>query len=57
MGFRSPWAVFTLGIGFFFIVMSKFGASTGEGANLGLLAGGLVIVVVSGIYLFVKRKG
>lgn len=45
-----------LGLGFFFIVMSKFG-STGEDANLGLLVGGLVIVVVSGIYLVVKRKG
>ena len=56
MGFRSPWAVFMLGVGFFFIVMSNFGAASGPPVSLGLLVGGLVIVVVSGIYLFVKRK-
>lgn len=56
MGFRSPWAVFMLGVGLFFIVMSNFGAEAGSEMNLGLLAGGLVIVVVSGIYLFVRRK-
>lgn len=55
MGFRSPWAVFMLGVGFFFIVMSNFGAAEGS-PSIGLLVGGLVIVVVSGIYLFVKRK-
>lgn len=56
MGFRSPWAVFIMGLGFFFIVMSNFGAAAGSEMSLGLLVGGLVIVVVSGIYLFVKRK-
>lgn len=56
MGFRSPWAVFMLGVGFFFIVMSNFGAASGSPVSLGLLMGGLAIVVVSGIYLFVKRK-
>lgn len=56
MGFRSPWAVFMLGVGFFFIVMSNFGAAEGSPRSIGLLVGGLVIVVVSGIYLFVKRK-
>lgn len=45
-----------LGVGLFFIVMSNFGAEAGSEMNLGLLAGGLVIVVVSGIYLFVRRK-
>lgn len=56
MGFRSPWAVFMLCVGFFFIVMSNFGAAEGSPRSIGLLVGGLVIVVVSGIYLFVKRK-
>ena len=56
MGFRSPWAGFMLGVGFFFIVMSNFGAAEGSPRSIGLLVGGLVIVVVSGIYLFVKRK-
>lgn len=56
MGFRSPWAVFMLGVGLFFIVMSNFGAATGSQVSLGLLVGGLVIVAVCGIYLFVKRK-
>ena len=56
MGFRSPWAVFIMGLGFFFIVMSNFGAAAGSEMSLGLLVGGLVIVVVSGIYLFVKSK-
>ena len=56
MGFRSPWAVFMLGVGFFFIVMSNFGAAEGSPRSIGLLVGGLVIVVVSGIYQFVKRK-
>ena len=56
MGFRSPWAVFMLGVGFFFNVMSNFGAAEGSPRSIGLLVGGLVIVVVSGIYLFVKRK-
>lgn len=56
MGFRSPWAVFILGVGFFFIVMSNFGAAAGSEMNLGLLVGGLAIVIVSGIYLFMKRK-
>ena len=56
MGFRSPWAVFVMGVGFFFIVMSNFGAAGGSSRSVGLLVGGLVIVVVSGIYLFVKRK-
>lgn len=56
MGFRSPWAVFMLSVGFFFIVMSNFGAAEGSPRSIGLLVGGLVIVVVSGIYLFVKRK-
>lgn len=56
MGFRSPWAVFMLGVGFFFIVMSNFGAAEGSPRSIGLLVGGLVIVVVSGICLFVKRK-
>lgn len=56
MGFRSPWAVFMLGVGFFFIVMSNFGAAAGSEMNLGLLVGGLAIVIVSGIYLFMKRK-
>lgn len=56
MGFRSPWAVFMLGVGFFFIVMSNFGAAEGSPRSIGLLVSGLVIVVVSGIYLFVKRK-
>lgn len=56
MGFRSPWAVFIMGLGFFFIVMSNYGAAAGSEMSLGLLVGGLVIVVVSGIYLFVKRK-
>lgn len=56
MGFRSPWAVFMLGVGFFFIVMSNFGAAEGSPRSIGLLVGSLVIVVVSGIYLFVKRK-
>ena len=56
MRFRSPWAVFAMGVGLFFIVMSNFGAAGGSSRSVGLLVGGLVIVVVSGIYLFVKRK-
>lgn len=56
MGFRSPWAVFAMGVGLFFIVMSNFGAAGGSSRSVGLLVGGLVIVVVSGICLFVKRK-
>ena len=56
MGFRSPWAVFMLGGGFCVIVMSNFGAAEGSPRSSGLRVGGLVIVVVSGIYLFVKRK-
>lgn len=45
-----------MGLGFFFIVMSNFGAASGSEMSLGLLVGGLAIVIVSGIYLFVKRK-
>ena len=45
-----------MGLGFFFIVMSNFGAAEGSPKSIGLLVGGLVIVVVSGIYRFVKRK-
>ena len=56
MGFRSPWAVFIMGLGFFFIVMSNFGAAAGSEMSLGLLVGGLAIAILSGIYLFVKRK-
>ncbi len=35
---------------------SNFGAAEGSPRSLGLLVGGLAIVIVSGIYLFVKRK-
>lgn len=56
MGFKSPWAVFLLGVGLFFIVMSNFGAASGSPMSLGLLFGGLLICIVSGIYLFVTRK-
>ncbi|MDO4437114.1 MAG: hypothetical protein Q4B77_04110 [Coriobacteriaceae bacterium] len=56
MGFKSPWAVFMLGVGLFFIVMSNFGAASGSTMSIGLLFGGVLIVIVSGIYLFVTRK-
>lgn len=56
MGFKSPWAVFLLGVGLFFIVMSNFGAQTGSPMSAGLLFGGILVVIVSGIYLFVTRK-
>lgn len=45
-----------MGLGFFFIVMSNFGAAAGSEMSLGLLVGGLAIVILSGIYLSVKRK-
>lgn len=53
MKFRSPWAVFVMAVGFFFMVMAN---STGT-LNVSLLVGGLVIVIASGIYLLMKRKG
>ncbi len=56
MGFRSPWAVFVMAVGFFFVVMSNFGAASDAPKSIGLLVGGLVIVAASGIYLFIKRK-
>lgn len=56
MGFKSPWAVFILGVGLFFIVMSNFGAEVGSPMSIGLLFGGILVVIVSGIYLFVTRK-
>lgn len=56
MGFKSPWAVFILGVGLFFIVMSNYGAEAGSPMSIGLLFGGILVVIVSGIYLFVTRK-
>lgn len=53
MGFRSPWLICLLGVGFFLMAMS---AAFGPTPDIGLLFGGLVIVIVCGIALFLRRK-